>query len=228
MNIRKISVFLLSAVMVFMMTSCSKQDQKDSYNFGGAKSVSDVKEHFTEGTKPTQDFYLTVKETNTDFESYTEFYRVDGEEVRLIRYDGYQTRFIRDNEKYVVIDDIKELAALYPRENAHDDIMWSDMDFIISIIDTALSGELINSGYSEETKDSFTEVYKTENGEEFAFWIVEGKLQNIAIMDNSGTVIAVYDIHYDSKGGKKSLFKYKGYKLTDMRIEKTDTSTTEE
>lgn len=230
MNIKKFSVVFFSAVMIFAMTSCSKKEnpEEEKYHFGGAKTIYDVREHLTRGKVLTQNFYLTVNETGGDFEAYTEFYRTDTNEIRLIRYNGYQTRFIREEDKYIIVDDIKETAAVYPYENTHDDIMWSDMDFLISVIDMALSGELMSSGYSEETKDSFTETYKTENGDEFSFWISDGKLKNAVIADKSGKIIAIYDVYYDSKGGKKSLFDYKGYKVTNMRVEKTETTTTEE
>lgn len=230
MNIKKFSAVFFSAVMIFAMTSCSKKEtpEEEKYHFGGAKTIYDVREHLTRGKVLTQNFYLTVNETSGDFEAYTEFYRTDKNEIRLIRYDGYQTRFIREEDKYIIVDDIKETAAVYPYENTHDDIMWSDMDFLISVIDMALSGELMSSGYSEETKDSFTETYKTENGDEFSFWISDGKLKNAVIADKSGKIIATYDVYYDSKGGDKNLFKYKGYKVTDMHIEKTETTTTEE
>lgn len=231
MNIRKSQAFFLSAVMVFMMTSCSKQEatEEETYNFGGAKTLSETREHFTQGKKITQDFYLTVNESNGDFATYTEFYRIDEKEVRLVSYDGYQTRFIRDLEQYVVVDDIEQTAALYPYENTHDDIMYSDMDFIISVIDMALSGELVSSDYSEETKDSFTEVYRIESDESLIFEFGEGKLIGMVFLDKSGNVIAVYEINYAQKGGKKSLFDYKDYKVTNMRVtEKTEETTTEE
>lgn len=231
MNIKKISVLFLSAVMVFMMTSCSKQEatEEETYNFGGAKTLSETREHFTQGKKITQDFYLTVNESNGDFVTYTEFYRIDEKEVRLVSYDGYQTRFIRDLEQYVVVDDIEQTAALYPYENTHDDIMYSDMDFIIWSIDMALSGELVSSDYSEETKDSFTEVYRIESDESLIFEFGEGKLIGMVFLDKSGNVIAVYEINYAQKGGKKSLFDYKDYKVTNMRVTtKTEETTTEE
>lgn len=232
MNIKKMSVLFLSAVMIFMMTACNKQEnsEKETYHFGGAKTLSDVKEHFTQGKKITQDFYLTIKETNEEFETFSEFYRKSEEEIRLVRYDDYQTRFIRDKEKYVVVDDIKQTAALYPYENTHDDIMWGDMDFIISVIDMALSGELVSSDYSEETKDSFTEIYKIESKESLVFEFSEGKLAGMVFLDKSDSVITVYEINYAEKGGKKSLFDYKDYKVTNMRVteEKTDKTTTEE
>lgn len=231
MNIRKFSAFFLSAVMVFMMTSCSKQEatEEETYNFGGAKTLSETREHFTQGKKITQDFYLTVNESSGDFVTYTEFYRIDEKEVRLVSYDDYQTRFIRDLEQYVVVDDIEQTAALYPYENTHDDIMYSDMDFIIWSIDMALSGELVSSDYSEETKDSFTEVYRIESNESLIFEFGEGKLIGMVFLDKSGNVIAVYEINYAQKGGKKSLFDYKDYKVTNMRVtEKTEETTTEE
>lgn len=231
MNIRKFPAFFLSAVMVFMMTSCSKQEvtEEETYNFGGAKTLSETREHFTQGKKITQDFYLTVNESNGDFATYTEFYRIDEKEVRLVSYDGYQTRFIRDLEQYVVVDDIEQTAALYPYENTHDDIMYSDMDFIIWSIDMALSGELVSSDYSEETKDSFTEVYRIESDESLIFEFGEGKLIGMVFLDKSGNVIAVYEINYAKKGGKKSLFDYKDYKVTNMRVTtKTEETTTEE
>lgn len=231
MNIRKFPAFFLSAVMVFMMTSCSKQEagEEETYNFGGAKTLSETREHFTQGKKITQDFYLTVNESNGDLVTYTEFYRIDEKEVRLVSYDGYQTRFIRDLEQYVIVDDIEQTAALYPYENTHDDIMYSDMDFIIWAIDMALSGELVSSDYSEETKDSFTEVYRIESDESLIFEFGEGKLIGMVFLDKSGNVIAVYEINYAQKGGKKSLFDYKGYKVTNMRVtEKTEETTTEE
>ena len=217
--------------MVFMMTSCSKQEatEEETYNFGGAKTLSETREHFTQGKKITQDFYLTVNESSGDFVTYTEFYRIDEKEVRLVSYDGYQTRFIRDLEQYVVVDDIEQTAALYPYENTHDDIMYSDMDFIIWAIDMALSGELISSDYSEETKDSFTEVYRIESDESLIFEFGEGKLIGMVFLDKSGNVIAVYEINYAQKGGKKSLFDYKDYKVTNMRVTtKTEETTTEE
>ena len=122
----------------------------------------------------TQDFYLTLNEISGDFEVYTELYRVDRKEVRLISYDGYQTRFIRDGKNYVVVDDTKQTAALYPYENSHEDIMLSDIAFINSVIDMALSGELVKSTYSEETKDNFEEFYKTENKDGFIFEFKDG------------------------------------------------------
>lgn len=231
MNIRKSQAFFLSAVMIFMMTSCSKQEatEEETYNFGGAKTLSETREHFTQGKKITQDFYLTVNESSGDFVTYTEFYRIDEKEVRLVSYDGYQTRFIRDLEQYVVVDDIEQTAALYPYENTHDDIMYSDMDFIIWSIDMALSGELVSSDYSEETKDSFTEVYRIESDESLIFEFGEGKLIGMVFLDKSGNVIAVYEINYAQKGGKKSLFDYKDYKVTNMRVTtKTEETTTEE
>ena len=231
MNIRKFPAFFLSAVMVFMMTSCSKQEatEEETYNFGGAKTLSETREHFTQGKKITQDFYLTVNESSGDFVTYTEFYRIDEKEVRLVSYDDYQTRFIRDLEQYVVVDDIEQTAALYPYENTHDDIMYSDMDFIIWSIDMALSGELVSSDYSEETKDSFTEVYRIESNESLIFEFGEGKLIGMVFLDKSGNVIAVYEINYAQKGGKKSLFDYKDYKVTNMRVTtKTEETTTEE
>lgn len=217
--------------MVIAMTSCSKQEtgEEETYHFGGAKTLSEVKEHFTQGEKITQNFYLTVKETNEEFETFSEFYRKNEEEVRLVIYDGYQTRFIRDKEKYVIVDDTEKTAALYPYENAHDDIMWADMDFIIWAIDMALSGELVSSDYSEETKDSFTEIYKIESNESLVFEFEDGKLAGMVFLDKSDSVIAVYEINYAEKGGEKSLFDYKGYKVTNMRVtEKTDETTTEE
>ena len=92
----------------------------------------------------------------------------------------------------------------------------------------ALSGELVKSTYSEETKDNFEEFYKTENKDGFIFEFKDGKLISMTLLDKSDNVIATYDVYYDSKGGDKNLFKYKGYKVTDMHIEKTDTTTTEE
>ena len=131
--------------------------------------------------------------------------------------------------KYIIVDDIKETAAVYPYENTHDDIMWSDIDFIIWAIDMALSGELVSSDYSEETKDSFTEVYRIESDESLIFEFGEGKLIGMVFLDKSGNVIAVYEINYAQKGGKKSLFDYKDYKVTNMRVTtKTEETTTEE
>lgn len=233
MNIKKISAVFLSAIMVFMMTSCSKtaseqEEEQERYFFGGAQTLSDARKHFVQGRLISQNFYLTVKETNKDFETYTEFYRIDKQEIRLVSYDGYQTRFIRDEEKYVIVDDIKKTAALYPYENTHDDIMWSDIDFIMQTIDMALSGELVSSDYSEETKDSFTEVYRIESDESLIFEFGEGKLIGMVFLDKSGGVIATYEIHYASKGGKKSLFDYEGYKVTEMRVSEETTDTTEE
>ena len=212
MNIKKFSAVFLSVAMVFIMTSCSKAE---TYDFSNAKTLSDVREHMEQGKMLTQDFYLAVKETNTNFESYTEFCRKDGKEARLIRYDGYQTRFIREKDKYIVVDDIKQTAALFPYENTHDDIMWSDIDFIIWAIDMALSGELSDS--SGESEGSFTEVYKTENGDSLVFEFEAGKLKTLVLSDKSDKIIATYEISYDEKGGEKSLFKYKGYQITDMR-----------
>jgi len=229
MNIKKISAVFFSALMVFAMTSCSKaKTEEETYHFDGAKTVSDVKDHMKHGILLTQDFYLTLNEISGDFEVYTELYRVDRKEVRLISYDGYQTRFIRDGKNYVVVDDTKQTAALYPYENSHEDIMLSDIAFINSVIDMALSGELVKSTYSEETKDNFEEFYKTENKDGFIFEFKDGKLISMTLLDKSDNVIATYDVYYDSKGGDKNLFKYKGYKVTDMHIEKTDTTTTEE
>lgn len=229
MNIKKISVLFLSAVMVFIMTSCSKTEtEEETYHFDGAKSISDVREHMRHGRLLTQDFYFTLNETSGDFEAYTEFYRIDQKEIRLIRYDGYQTRFIRDKDQYIIVDDIKKTASVYPYENTHDDIMWADMDFIISVIDMAASGELVSSTFSEETKDNFTEIYKTEKEDEFVFDFRDGRLSAVTLYDKSDKIIAVYELNYASKGGKKNLFDYKGYKVTNMRVEKTETTTTEE
>ena len=82
--------------------------------------------------------------------------------------------------------------------------------------------------YSEETKDSFTEVYRIESDESLIFEFGEGKLIGMVFLDKSGGVIATYEIHYASKGGKKSLFDYEGYKVTEMRISEETTDTTEE
>ena len=116
MNIKKFSAVFFSAVMIFAMTSCSKKEtpEKEIYHFDGAKTIYDVREHLTHGKVLTQNFYLTVNETSGDFEAYTEFYRTNTNEIRLIRYDGYQTRFIREEDKYIIVDDIKETAAVYP------------------------------------------------------------------------------------------------------------------
>lgn len=234
MNFKKLSAGIISAVMIMTFSACSKtpaEEEKETYNFGGAETLSDVREHFMQAKKITQNFYLTIDETNGDFESFSEFYRIDEEEVRLLRYDGYQTRFIRGKGQYTVIDDVKETAAVYYSANAHDDIMWADMDFIISGIDLALSGQLVETTLKEDKSnaDDFELLYKGESSEYYIFRIKEGRLSEMTFTEKSGKIIAQYKIEYGSRGGNKKLFDYEGYRVTNMQLpEETDTQTTEE
>ena len=224
MNFRKITAGFVSFVMIMTLSACNggkkPQEEQEAYHFGGALSLSDVREHFAKGKKVTLNFYLTIDETSGDFECFSEFYRIDEKEVRHLSYAGYETRFIRTIDKYVVVDDIKQTAAVYFLQNAHDDIMWADMNFLISAIDLALKGELINTTLNEDhsNADDFELAYKGESGEIYLFRIKEGKLSEMAFLEKSGEVIATYEINYGSSGGDKKLFDYEDYKVTNMQI----------
>ena len=224
MNLRKITAGFVSAVMIITLSACNggkiPEEEKEPYHFGGALTLSDVREHFTQGKKSNQNFYLTIDETSGSFESFTEFVRVDLKEVRLVNYGGYITRFIKDKDKYIVIDDSKKAAAVYPYENVHNDIMLSDMDFVISAIDLAMKGELIQTTLNEDNSnaDDFELAYKGESEEIYLFRIKEGKLSEMTFMQKSGKIIATYEMDYGSRGGDESLFDYEGYKVTNMKF----------
>ncbi len=224
MNFRKITAGFVSVIMIMTLSACNggkiPEEEQETYHFGGALTLSDVREHFENSRKITQNFYLTIDETNGDFECFSEFYRVDEKEVRHLSYDGYETRFIRTIDKYVVVDDAKQTAAVYYLQNAHDDILWADMDFLISAIDLAMKGELINTTLNEDhsNADDFEIAYKGESEEIYLFRIKEGKLSEMTFMEKSGKIIATYEINYDSRGGNKKLFDYEDYKITNMQI----------
>ncbi|MGN0690309.1 MAG: hypothetical protein ACI4KH_07825 [Oscillospiraceae bacterium] len=208
MKLKKITAVFLFFALTFTLCSCSQKKL-----FGNAESFMQAKEEISQAVTSGEDYYIKTISCIYGETGVSEYYRKGDKEVRRIEYDNYSARFIKTADSYIVIDDIKKCAAIYPIKNAHDEVMYADTDFIFTV------AQLVGTDaptYSVTNDDgSLTEIYTTGD-EKCLFLTADGKLRDISFYDKDEKLYAEYFIEYGEKGDK-TLFDYNGYTVTDMR-----------
>ena len=208
MKLKKITAVFLVFALTFTLCSCSQKKL-----FGNAESFMQAKEEISQAVTSGEDYYIKTISCIYGETGVTEYFRNGNKEVRRVEYDGYSARFIKTSDSYIVVDDIEKRAAIYPIENAHDEVMSADIDFIATV------AQLVGTDaptYSVTNDDgSLTEIYTTGD-EKCLFLTGEGKLRDISFYDKDEKLYAEYFIEYGEKGDK-TLFDYDGYTVTDMR-----------